>query len=49
MEEGRPYRWRGGEGGGEGGVGGEVRGGAKETGEVIARERKRCNAGIKVK
>lgn len=28
-------------GGGEGGVGGEVRGGAKETGEVIAREREK--------
>lgn len=36
-------------GGGEGGVGSEVRGGAKETGEVTGRERKRCNAGIKVK
>lgn len=53
--EGEVVMWRGAlsmegrEGGGEGGAGGEVRGGAKETGEVIARERKRCNAGIKVK
>lgn len=31
------------------GVGGEVRGGAEETGEVIARERRSCDAGIKVK